>query len=135
MSPCKITINQYFNKKRDKKISLLNRVKHAAVGGSASLWKAVKLAKNLNTENIPENLTLNDIPVAPGTSAECFARYFKKKIRSTSTECKLDDGVYNGKCKLIVGCRNFMTKKDDEICMSQLGSKNVYLNNPLFIYI
>ena len=87
------------------------RVKQAAVGGGTNLWKAVKIAKNLNNENIPDNLTLNDIPIAPGTSAECFARHFSEKIKSTSSKCKIGGGVYNGKCKLVVDCRNFMTKK------------------------
>ena len=51
----------------------VSRVKQATVGGGANLWKAVKIANNLNHETIPEKLTLNDIPVAPGTAAECFA--------------------------------------------------------------
>ena len=56
---------------------------------TTNLWKAVKIAKNLNNENIPDNLTLNDIPIAPGTSAECFARHFSEKIKSTSSKCKI----------------------------------------------
>ena len=40
-----------------------------------------------------------------------------------SAKSKIERDVYNGKCKLIVGCRNFMLKKDVEICMSELGSK------------
>ena len=50
------------------------------LGGGANLWKAVKIAKNLNQETIPENLTLTNTPVAPGTAAECFAGHFSEKI-------------------------------------------------------
>ena len=75
-------INTHYEKIRDlsKEIRLyfqtlkVNRVRRVAAGGQgADLWKAVKIAKNLNHETIPEKLTLNDIPVAPGTAAECFA--------------------------------------------------------------
>ena len=33
------------------------------------------------------------------------------------------EGVYNGKCKLIVQNRNFMTRSDVEMCMSDLKNK------------
>ena len=76
-----------------------------------NLWKSVKIAKNLSGETLPMNMTLNNQPVAPGTFAESFAGHFSEKIRLNSIKAKLDANVYNGKCKLIVGCRNFMTKK------------------------
>ena len=87
-----------------------------------NLWKSVKIAKNLSGETLPMNMTLNNQPVAPGPFAESFAGHFSEKIRSNSIKAKLDANVYC-KCKLIVGCRNFMTKKDVEECMNDLGSK------------
>ena len=33
------------------------------------------------------------------------------------------NGVYNGKCKLLVQNRNFMMKNDVEQCMADLNSK------------
>ena len=33
------------------------------------------------------------------------------------------DGVYKGKCKLVVQNRNFMTNDDVKICMSELKNK------------
>ena len=33
------------------------------------------------------------------------------------------DGVYNGKCKLIVQNRNFMTENDVRICLGKLNNK------------
>ena len=32
-------------------------------------------------------------------------------------------GVYNGKCKLIVQSRNFMTENDVKLCLSELKNK------------
>ena len=36
---------------------------------------------------------------------------------------RVDKNVYNGKNKLIVGCRDFMTKSDVKECLSMLQSK------------
>ena len=33
------------------------------------------------------------------------------------------NGVYNGKCKIIVHNRNFMTEKDVKLCMNDLKTK------------
>ena len=68
-------------------------------------------------------MTLNNVTIAPGTFAENFARHFSEKIKSNSNKSKLDANVYNGKCKLIVACRNFMTRGDVENCLNDLGSK------------
>ena len=60
----------YFNESR------VSKVRQAAVGGGANLWRAVKLAKNLNSDNILLNLTLDGNHVAPDKRAECFAGHF-----------------------------------------------------------
>ena len=46
-------------------------------------------------DTVPEKMTLNDIPIAPGNTAESFAGYFSKKIKLTSNKCELDVNVYN----------------------------------------
>ena len=53
-------------------------------------------------------ITLNDEPILPGTSAECFARHFSDKIKINVALSKLDPKAYNGKCKLIVDDCNFI---------------------------
>ena len=55
-------------------------VKQAMRGGGVNLRKAVRLAKDLNVDSFPSNLTLNDVPIVRGNSADCFARYFSEKI-------------------------------------------------------
>ena len=41
----------------------IGNVRRAALGGGANLWKAVKLAKNLVTNELPTDLTLGGVPV------------------------------------------------------------------------
>ena len=53
----------------------------AATGGNVNLWKAVKIAKNLNLDRVPLNLTLGGIPVAPGQAAESFGGHFSDKVK------------------------------------------------------
>ena len=78
-----------------------------------NLWKAVKLAKNLNSESIPTSLTLGGgEPVAEGCVAESFGSYFSEKTKQKVSWTGVDiNHVYNGKCKLLVQNSNFMTKK------------------------
>ena len=88
------------------------------------MWKAVKIAKDLNVENIPKNLTLGGIPVAPGQAASSFAGYFSSKVIANIRKTNVDpNNVYNGKCKLIVLNRNFMAVTDVKECLSNLNSK------------
>ena len=55
---------------------ITSSVIHAALGGNANLWKAVRLAKNLNPEVIPHNLTFAGLPIAPHDIANSFAKTF-----------------------------------------------------------
>ena len=57
----------------------MSRVRRTANGGGVNVWKAVKLAKNLNSEHLPINMTLNNVTITPGTFAENFARHFSEK--------------------------------------------------------
>ena len=70
-----IEIRSYF---KNVKIS---RVKQAATGGNTNLWKAVKIAKNVNIDAIPNNLTLGGLPVASCEAANSFAGYFSSKYK------------------------------------------------------
>ena len=78
----------------------------------------------MNFTEITDNLTLGGIPVARGLAAQSFGRHFCDKIRCNIKKAKVDiNGIYNGKNKLIVLPRNFMSIKDVEKCMSDLNSK------------
>ena len=49
-------------------------------GNSKTLWKAVKTAMNVGHTVIPNNMTLNNIPVAGDNIAEHFAGFFDRKV-------------------------------------------------------
>ena len=44
-------------------------VRRAAMGSKVNLWKAVKVAKNLNSESVPMNLSLGGVQVPEGQIA------------------------------------------------------------------
>ena len=61
---------------------------------------------------------------ARNRARECFGSYFSKKIATNVGKTTVDSaGVYNGKRKLIVQNRNFMTRSDVEACMMDLKNK------------
>ena len=74
---------------------------------------APKIAKNLNTESLPKNLTLGGVPIAADNIAGSFAAHFNEKVISNVQKTRVSPNVYNGKCKILVQNRNFM-KIDDE---------------------
>ena len=99
-------------------------IRRASLGVSANLWKAVKLAKNLTTNDLPSNLTLGGRPVAGCDVANSFAKHFYQKIKLNVNKTKIDsNAVYNGKRKLLVQNRNFMKKSDVMDCISDLPNK------------
>ena len=64
------------------------------------------------------------VPVAQSDIANTFARHFSDKIKLNHRKAMVDlNGVYNGKCKLIVQNRHFMTSKDVKECMVDLKNK------------
>ena len=48
-----------------------------ANGNNNALWKAVKIAKNQSTADLPQNLTLNCNPIVSNLAADKFAKFFK----------------------------------------------------------
>ena len=69
----------------------------AAMGpGGGNIWKAVKVAKNLNHESIPTNLTLKGLPIAPGDAANAFAAFFNEKTKTHVQNTSVSHQVYNG---------------------------------------
>ena len=103
-------INTHFEKIRDlsKEIRLyfqtlkVNRVRRVAAGGQgADLWKAVKIAMNLNIDHIPQNMTLGGQPIAPSDTANAFAAFFNKKVQDLVNVTQPNINVYNGKNKFL----------------------------------
>ena len=58
-----------------------NRVRKGIVpGNSGSLWKAVSIAKNIGTSEIPELLHLEGVAVEGPLVPDTFAKFFQTKI-------------------------------------------------------
>ena len=62
-------------------------------GSNVNLWKAVKIAKNLNCERIPSNLTLGGIPVAAGQIAESFGVFFSDKVIENASKTMINPNM------------------------------------------
>ena len=70
------------------------------------------------------HLTVGRISVDPLCTAGAFGNYFYSKIKSNVSKAQVNvGGVYNGKCKIIVQNRNFMTENDVKLCLSELKNK------------
>ena len=93
-------------------------------GNSKSLWNAVKKAKDQNISFLPENLTLNNLPVNPPETADTFAVFFMNKVDTIVRECSVDEDVYNGTKKVNSNCQNFMTKENIITAINSLKVKN-----------
>ena len=58
-------------------------------------------------------LTTDGLPLA--TILNCFAKHFHEQIKSIANKTRVNiDGVYNGKCKLVVQNRNLVQKNDEK---------------------
>ena len=87
-------------------------VKRAIVpGNSGSLWKAVKIAKDVNIEPIPATMFENKIEIPPEEKAERFARFFDSKIKDVLKDTKVDENVYNERRKVVTEEKIFMDKQ------------------------
>ena len=98
--------------------------KQTNMGKPEGLWKAVKIAKNEPCNNLPAILTLNNIPVNDTDLPNAFSDYFHNKINTMRQNLAICPNVYNGKCKLIVDSKFFMSESDVDLAMSTLKSKN-----------
>ena len=91
---------------------------------SKSLWDAVKLAKNLNINTIPEQLSLDKIEVPKINLPQTFAEHFKSKVDKIVLESKIDKNVYNGIPKVLCNNLNFMTQENIAECIKSIKIKN-----------
>ena len=98
----------------DKKIkAFFSKIRNKIVpGDNSSLWSAVKAAKDQSSILIPKNLTRDNIAIDETYTANCFATFFDEKISTIKRSLSMSDSVHNGKNKLIVGNRFFMTLND-----------------------
>ena len=69
----------------------------------------MKIAKNIGNLPIPNNMKINNKPVAGQNIAEHFAEFFDKKVKTIVNETVVDPGVYSGTQKTPAADVMFMT--------------------------
>ena len=102
-----------------------NAIRRAIIpNNNKSLWQSVKIAKNVNIDTLSKQFKQNDIPIEKENVPDAFAKYFVEKINTIVNDTSIDDGVYNGNCKLNVPDDNFMTENDILKAVKSLKIKN-----------
>ena len=116
-------IKAYYNKSKSK------RVRQSILpGNTQSLWRAVKIAKDVNTSSIPNKMyTKNEVLIDSGQLPQSFADFFDAKIRDLVEEIDMDDSVYNGKKKLNSNAKSVDMKKKYYLKESKVFSYNLSL--------
>ena len=80
-----------------------SKVRSAAMDTKVNLWKAVRLAKNLNYNTIPSNLTLGGCQLLRGKWLSRLQGFFNDKIKSNVLETNIDpSSVYNGLISIVM---------------------------------
>ena len=112
-------IKSYFKNIRSNKVR-----KTIIPGNTKSLWKAVRLAKDQNTANLPKSMLSEGTEIESGRLADEFACFFDKKIRNIVDHVVVDSDVYNGVKKLDGTISMFMDPVSIKECVLTLKSKN-----------
>ena len=112
-------IRAYFRTQKKNEIR-----KSLRPGDSKSLWKAVNVAKDLNPETIPTNLTEESTPIPPSKIPDAFAKFFESKVTKIFNESNIDPHIYDGKRKINAESKFFMTESDIKSCIKTIKIKN-----------
>ena len=89
-----------------------------------SLWDSVRIARDEDTNPIPNEMSLGNDKYKNEEIADAFSDYFKNKVDQITAECQTDDTVYNGIRLLNVTNENFMTEQNVRKCLKGLKIKN-----------
>ena len=101
------------------------RVKRSIVPGSSeSIWKAVKIARDLNVTTLPCKMTNNGEDIEEEKLADKFAEYFDAKIRNLSEQATIDPSIYNGRKKINGVNKMFMDEDSVRECIATIKLKN-----------
>lgn len=112
-------IRDHFNNEKQK------RVRQSVIpGNQGSLWKAVRVANDLNVDQLPNTMYLNNLETDDSCLADSFAKYFDNKIKDILEEVDIDENVYNGKKLVDANNKFFMYKEWILDCLKSLKCKN-----------
>jgi hypothetical protein len=83
-------IRKHFYNKRKQNIR-----RKIIPGNSKSLWDAVKTAKDIELETIPDKIYYENIEINPENQAQAFADFFQTKVTKIVDETNVNPNVYN----------------------------------------
>ena len=72
----------------------------AVVGDNLSLWKAVKVAKDLNVNELPTTMRENRNEIDENELPDRVASFFHNKVKNLSESATIRNDVYNGQKKV-----------------------------------
>ena len=114
-----IEIKNHFAMEKRKRVR-----KGIIPGDCKSLWKAVNIAKDINSGEIPAIMFLGTLKVEENDIPERFAEHLESKVASIVTQISIDPNVYNGITRLISNEMNFMTNDNILKAVSSIKMKN-----------
>ena len=83
-------------------------------GNSKSLWKAVKIVKNVSPALITINMTINNTVIPSHNVADSFTIFFEEKVARIVGETVVNQNVYNGCRKIINDWHKIIINNDDD---------------------
>ena len=93
-------------------------------GNTESLWKAVKLARDVNVCGLPNKMFSGGELVMEPELSEKFGKFFDTKIKEVLSTVSIDEEVYNGRQLLIAENKMFMDEASIKECIMSLKPKN-----------
>ena len=114
-----VEIKQYYSNQKK------NCVQRSIIpGNSKTLWKAVKVAKNISTSDYPNEMYLGDELINKIDLPNKFADHFENKVKKIVQDTQINPNVYNGKRKLIAPSEFFMSPDEISLAINSLKIKN-----------
>ena len=80
-------------------------------GNSKSVWNAVNLAKDINPNKIPPQMTHEGTLIVNSDLSDAFADFFDMKVKNIVTSCKVEDDIYNGRKNYIAMLKISLTNQ------------------------
>jgi hypothetical protein len=112
-------IKKYFYHQKCKKVR-----RGIIPGNSKSLWTAVRIAKDQNTECFPKVVFENGVKIPEDNIPDAFAAFFDSKVKTLVQDTLIDPNIYNGRSKIQSLDCFFMGEEAILDCVKTLKVKN-----------